>query len=282
MRCCIFLEQNDTILQQFQLFAAKSWPDLILQQWAVISATDRGTNWHRMVEHKSFRLKNLTYMIDSTPWLQLAIFFLGDILAHHSAFCHFTDIWAHHSAFCHFSDIWACHSAFSHFSDIWAHHSAFCHFSDIWAHHSALCHFSDIWPHHSACCHFSDIWARHLAFCHFSDIWARHSAFCDFSDIWARHSAFCDFSDIWTRHSAFCHFSWGSNECVRDSSTVKMWSRNALSSFLQCCRWMTVRKTCMALWSSLSTCGIHFAQTFHSPICWSGYSKHLLESYWLL
>ena len=230
MRCCIFLERNDTILQQFQLFAAKSWPDLMLQQWAVISATDRGTNWHRMVEHKSFRLENLMYMIDSTPWLQLAIFFVGDI---------------------------------------WAHHSAFCHFSDIWAHHSALCHFSDIWPHHSACCHFSDIWARHLAFCHFSDIWARHSAFCDFSD-------------IWTRHSAFCHFSWGSNECVRDSSTVKMWSRNALSSFLQCCRWMTVRKTCMALWSSLSTCGIHFAQTFHSPICWSGYSKHLLESYWLL
>jgi len=65
-------------------------------------------------------------------------------------------------------------------------------------------------------------------------------------------------------HSAFCCFIWGSNDCIHDSSTVKMRSRNALPSFLQHYR-RAVARTCMAVWLSLSTCGIHFAQTFLLP-----------------
>jgi len=69
---------------------------------------------------------------------------------------------------------------------------------------------------------------------------------------------------IWMCHSAFLHFSWGSNECVHDTSTHKMWSKNALPSFLQLYRWLVVR-TCTAPWSSLRMCGIHFSQTVPFP-----------------
>jgi hypothetical protein len=34
---------------------------------------------------------------------------------------------------------------------------------------------------------------------------------------------------------------------------------------LKCCRWVVARKTCMVLWSLLSMCGIHLAQTSHFP-----------------
>ena len=52
---------------------------------------------------------------------------------------------------------------------------------------------------------------------------------------WLCHAIYF-LDDVWSHQSAFCHFSWGSNECIHDSSSVKMWSRNALSSFLQYCR----------------------------------------------
>jgi hypothetical protein len=48
MRVCIFLEQNDTMLQQ----KVKSQLHLILQESAVISAINLGTNWHKVVKQK--------------------------------------------------------------------------------------------------------------------------------------------------------------------------------------------------------------------------------------
>lgn len=71
--------------------------------------------------------------------------------------------------------------------------------------------------------------------------------------------------DIWAHHSAFCHFSWVSNECTHGSSTITIQSRKTLPSFFQHCRWDMARRTYMALWSSLSMCGIHFAQISHFP-----------------
>jgi len=53
MRYCIVLEQNDTMLKQFWLFTANSWPHLILHKCAVIMAIDHCTSWHGMVERKS-------------------------------------------------------------------------------------------------------------------------------------------------------------------------------------------------------------------------------------
>ena len=50
---CTVLEQNDTMLKQFCLLMANSQPKLILQEYAVILAIDRCTNWHGMVMHKS-------------------------------------------------------------------------------------------------------------------------------------------------------------------------------------------------------------------------------------
>jgi len=41
------------MLPQFWLFMVKSQPHLILQEWAVISATNHYTNWHGMVKHKT-------------------------------------------------------------------------------------------------------------------------------------------------------------------------------------------------------------------------------------
>jgi len=52
MRCCIVLEQNDTMLKQFWLFTVRSQPHLILQKCAVILAIDCHTNWHGMVKYK--------------------------------------------------------------------------------------------------------------------------------------------------------------------------------------------------------------------------------------
>ena len=71
--------------------------------------------------------------------------------------------------------------------------------------------------------------------------------------------------DIWAHHSAFCHNSSASNERTHDPSTITMQSRNTLPSFFQRCRWDVARRKCMAPWSSLSMCGIHFAQTSHFP-----------------
>jgi hypothetical protein len=39
-------------------------------------------------------------------------------------------------------------------------------------------------------------------------------------------------------HSAFIHFILGSNDCICDSSVVKMRWRNALPSFLPYCKWV--------------------------------------------
>jgi len=93
---------------------------------------------------------------------------------------------------------------------------------------------------------------------------------------WLCHAIFF-LSDVWECQSTFCLFSWGWNECIHDSSTIKMQSRTALFSFLQHCRQMVTRRIHMGLWSLLSTCGIHSAQTFVSPSCWWRYGKHLLQ-----
>jgi hypothetical protein len=53
MACCTVLEYNDTVLSQFWLFTVSSQPHLIVQECAVIMATDFHTNWHGMVMHKS-------------------------------------------------------------------------------------------------------------------------------------------------------------------------------------------------------------------------------------
>jgi hypothetical protein len=53
MRCCNVLEENDTMLQQFWLFMANSWPHLILQVCAVILDVDYHTSWHGTVKNKS-------------------------------------------------------------------------------------------------------------------------------------------------------------------------------------------------------------------------------------
>ena len=63
---------------------------------------------------------------------------------------------------------------------------------------------------------------------------------------WLLHALFY-LGDIRASHSAFCCFIWGSNDCNNDSSTIKMWSRNALPSFLQQCWWLVAR-TRMAVW----------------------------------
>ena len=81
---------------------------------------------------------------------------------------------------------------------------------------------------------------------------------------WLRHAIFF-LGDVGACHSAPCHFRWWSNECMHASSTIKMQSRNALLSFLQCCRWVLERWTHIALWSGLSTCGMHCPQTFCFP-----------------
>ena len=94
MRCCIDLEQNDTIIKQFWLFMVKSQPHLILQKCAVIVAIDCHTNWHRMVKHKPILAEECDqYNFQnqmSVPWE----FFLGNNWAHHSEFWHFS--WRSH------------------------------------------------------------------------------------------------------------------------------------------------------------------------------------------
>jgi hypothetical protein len=81
---CIVLEQNDTTLQQFWLYMAKSWPHLILREEAVISAIDFSTNWHKMVkqklisaeEHDMYDFQStMTVLYNFLPWLlQSALF----------------------------------------------------------------------------------------------------------------------------------------------------------------------------------------------------------------
>jgi hypothetical protein len=81
-------------------------------------------------------------------------------------------------------------------------------------------------------------------------------------------------------HSAFCHFSWQSNNYVHDSSTIEMWQKNALPSFLQWCRWVVARRTCTALSSLWSPREIHLAQTFLLPKLlvriWQTLAGHIL------
>lgn len=43
---------NDTMVQQFWLFAVNCWPHLILQECAAILAIDHHINWHGMVKPK--------------------------------------------------------------------------------------------------------------------------------------------------------------------------------------------------------------------------------------
>ena len=65
------------------------------------------------------------------------------------------------------------------------------------------------------------------------------------------------------QHSVF--FSWGSNEWINYSPTVKIRLSNALLSFLQRCRWLVTRGTRIQPWPSLNACGIHIAETFPFP-----------------
>ena len=74
---------------------------------------------------------------------------------------------------------------------------------------------------------------------------------------WLRRAIFF-LSDIWECQSTFCLFSWGSNECIHDSLTIKMQPRTAVFLFLQNCRQMVTRRTCMGLWSSLNTICTNF------------------------
>jgi len=53
MRCCIVLEQSDTMLKEFWLFMVNSWSHFILQECAVILVIDHHTHSHRMVTQKS-------------------------------------------------------------------------------------------------------------------------------------------------------------------------------------------------------------------------------------
>jgi len=92
---------------------------------------------------------------------------------------------------------------------------------------------------------------------------AEEHAVHDFQAPWLHCAVF--FLNVWARLSAVRHFCWGSNECICDSSSIKIWSWNASSLFLQCCRWVVAGRTCVGLWSLLSTCGIHFAHPFCFP-----------------
>ena len=57
MRCCIVLEENDSMVQYFWLFMANSWTHLILQVCAVTLAIDYRTNWHGTVKNKSISVE---------------------------------------------------------------------------------------------------------------------------------------------------------------------------------------------------------------------------------
>ena len=84
LKCCIVLEQNDTMFKQCWLFTANTQPYLILQEWAVIWAIDC-----RRSSMSPFQLKNMTSMTFRATWVCRAIFFPGVFWATHSAFCCF-------------------------------------------------------------------------------------------------------------------------------------------------------------------------------------------------
>jgi len=67
VRCFVVLAHNGTVLKQFCLFMAKSWPHLILQECTVILAIDHCTKWHGMVKQSLFWLKNMTCMTSEPP-----------------------------------------------------------------------------------------------------------------------------------------------------------------------------------------------------------------------
>lgn len=83
MRCCIVLKQTDTILKLFWLFTVNSWHHLILQECIVVLVIDHSANWQGMVKHNSILVQEHD-MHECT----VQFFFLGDVWAHQSAFCH--------------------------------------------------------------------------------------------------------------------------------------------------------------------------------------------------
>jgi len=90
MRCRIVLEKNDIMLKQFWLFMVKIWPHLILLEYTVILAIDHHTNWHSMVNYKSISAEE-----HDKPDFQSNLnvpcnFFLDEVWACYSAFCHFS------------------------------------------------------------------------------------------------------------------------------------------------------------------------------------------------
>jgi hypothetical protein len=76
LRCCIVMEQNDTMLRQLWLFMVKSRPHLILQECTLILAIECCTNWHGMVMHKSTAAEEQKCMTFRAFGLKHAISFL--------------------------------------------------------------------------------------------------------------------------------------------------------------------------------------------------------------
>lgn len=58
----------------------------IVQQYWPLTIISTGMGWSSI---STFQLNNLTCMTFRSPWLHCAMFFLGDVWAHLSAFCHF-------------------------------------------------------------------------------------------------------------------------------------------------------------------------------------------------
>jgi len=85
MRCCIVLEQNDTMLKQFWLFMVKSWHHLILLECTVIMAIDGHTDCHRMVKHKSISAEEHDKHDFQRNFNVPCNFFLGEVGACYSA-----------------------------------------------------------------------------------------------------------------------------------------------------------------------------------------------------
>ena len=83
--------------------------------------------------------------------------------------------------------------------------------------------------------------------------------------------------DVRARHSAFPLLSYGSNECIHDSSTVKMRSMNAMASFLQ--SWRTraaLSFLVLGLWTPLCT-NFSFPKAAGEDtvnICWKDSNFH--------
>jgi hypothetical protein len=68
----------------------KSQLHLILQECAVISAVNCGTNWHNVVKQKSISAEEHEVCDFQSNLLRHAILFFGDVGACHSTFYHFS------------------------------------------------------------------------------------------------------------------------------------------------------------------------------------------------